>query len=79
MKYLLIFLLLLSTHSFAQENSEGQWEGLDLEQTQMEEIRKQKQVYEGREGDLQIQAEEEEIIPIESEDTRNFELENNDD
>ncbi len=71
MKLFLLFFV-LSFSAFANEPTQ-EWEGLDLEESNLQEIKeKQKQEYEDREGDLQIQAEEEEIIPIESEDSRNL-------
>lgn len=62
----------LSFSVFANEPAQ-EWEALDLEESNLQEVKeKQKQEYEDREGDLQIQAEEEEIIPVESEDSRNL-------
>lgn len=67
--FFLFFTISLSV--FANEPAQ-EWEALDLEESNLREIKeKQKQEYEDREGDLQIQAEEE-IIPVESEDSRNL-------
>lgn len=69
---LFILFFALSFSVFANEPAQ-EWEALDLEESNLQEIKeKQKQEYEDREGDLQIQAEEEEIIPVESEDSRNL-------
>lgn len=71
MKYLLIIsALLLSLSSVAQDENKD-WESLDLEDTHIREMEQEHlRNYQDREGDLQIQAEEEEIIPLESEDSR---------
>lgn len=66
------FLFIISLGVQADKDSQ-EWEALDLEETHMKEMEEQhRQGYEDREGDLQIQAEEEEILPLESEDSREF-------
>lgn len=67
----ILFTLCFSLSSLSAEPSQN-WEALDLEEEHQREIEKQQMEYEDREGDLQIQAEEEEIIPLESEDSRYF-------
>jgi len=78
MKQLLFISLLCFGISHANEpQQEQEWEALDLEETHMQEMEEQhREEFEDREGDLQIQAEEEEILPLESEDSRNFNPEN---
>lgn len=71
MKLLFLTILLLISFNLMANQSKKEWEALDLEETHLKEMEEQhRQEYEDREGDLQIQAEEEEIIPLESEDSR---------
>lgn len=70
MKYLFFLFLLGSSFVFANEPNQ-EWEALDLEEENIQEMQEQqRREFEEQEGDLQIQAEEEEIIPLESEDSR---------
>lgn len=72
MKYLLSLLLLTANLCLASEPQQ-EWESLDLEEENLQEMEEQRrQEFEDREGDLQIQAEEEEILPLESEDSRDL-------
>ncbi len=76
MKQLLFISLLCFGISHANEPQQ-EWEALDLEETHLQEMEEQhREEFEDKEGDLQIQAEEEEILPLESEDSRNFNPEN---
>lgn len=77
MKKLLFLLLFVCSFVFANEPHQ-EWEALDLEEQNLQEMQQeQRREFEEQEGDLQIQAEEEEIIPLESEDSRMFEEKKN--
>ncbi|MFA7613167.1 MAG: hypothetical protein WCY48_02955 [Candidatus Caldatribacteriota bacterium] len=78
MKLLFSTILLLVSFNLMANESDKEWEALDLEETHLKEMEEEhRRQYEDREGDLQIQAEEEEIIPLESEDSREFSNKNN--
>lgn len=77
MKLLFSTILLLVSFNLMANESDKEWEALDLEETHLKEMEEEhRRQYEDREGDLQIQAEEE-IIPLESEDSREFSNKNN--